>query len=307
MLRQSQRMDALDPRKTECFVTAVTTGTIRSAAEQLGLEPSTVSRSIAALETTIGTPLIERSRSGVKTTEAGTLLIGYLQRQSASLEVLRSEFDALADMKRGNVMIAVGEGFVSDLFDRAMYDFHHQYPDITFGLSVGSTEHVIHHVTTEHAHVGLAYNVPGDPQIRIETAARQPLVALVLKGGAFDTGTAFDLKTLTALPCAIMPKSFGIGTMIAATEAEKGVRMRALVETGSIAALKAYVRNDMGYTILPRFVAEAELSSGAFSAYPIAAETFSDGVASVIRKHGRRLPQAAQLFIRQLSKMAAFR
>ncbi|WP_022705030.1 LysR substrate-binding domain-containing protein [Pseudorhodobacter ferrugineus] len=206
-------------------------------------------------------------------------------------------------MKRGTVLIAVGEGFVGDLFDQTMCAFNTQYPDISFGLTVGSTEHV----ASEQAHIGLAYNVSSDPLLRVELSAHQPLVALFRKGGRFDHSTALDLKTLAKLPCAVPPKSFGIGAMIAATEAKQGIRMRALVEAGSIAALKAFVRNDMGYTILPRFVVEAELSDGLFAAYPIAPDAFPGGVASLIRREGRRLPIAAQLFLRQMSKMAAFR
>jgi DNA-binding transcriptional LysR family regulator len=300
-------MNTLDPRQTDCFIAALKSGTIRSAAEHLGLEPSTVSRNISALEAATATALVERGRNGVRPTQAGALLLDYLHSQAAALEVLQSEFDALAQMKRGNILVAVGEGFVSDLIDHAMSTFNRTYPDITFSLTVGSTEHVSHLVATEQAHIGLAYNVPSDPRLRVEFSARQPLVALVRKGGAFDTEIAFDVKTLAALPCAVPPKSFGIGAMIAACEARHGVRMHALVETGSIAALTTFVRNDMGYTILPRFVVEAELAQDIFAAYPITTDTFEDGVAALIRKEGRRLPQAAQLFLKHLTNMAAFR
>lgn len=299
-------MNALDPRQTDCFVSAVQSGTIRLAAEQLGLEPSTVSRNIAALEAATSTILLERSRSGVKATEAGALLLKYIHKQSTELEVLQSQFDAVANMKRGNILVAVGEGFVGDLFDQALCDFNQAYPDITFGLTVGSTDHVVNQIATEQAHLGLAYGVACDPQVRVEISTYQPLVALVLKDGRFDAGGPLDLTSLSQLPCAVPPKSFGIGAMIAASEAKRGVRMNALVETGSIAAIKAFVHNDMGYTILPKFVVEAEIAAGTFLAFPIAADAFPGGVASMIRKEGRRLPQAAQLFMRQLGKMAAF-
>jgi DNA-binding transcriptional LysR family regulator len=306
MLHHSQQMNAFDSRQTDCFVAAVQSGTIRSAAEKLGLEPSTVSRNISALEAATSSTLLERSRSGVKVTEAGAMLLDYIHKQATELEVLQSQFDALANMKRGNILIAVGEGFVGDLFNQAMCDFNKDYPDITFGLSVGSTDHVVDQIATEQSHLGLAYSVAADPRLRVEMSAYQPLVSLVRKAGQFDTDAPFDLQSLAKLPCAVPPKSFGIGAMIAASEAKSGLRMNALVETGSIAAIKAFVQNDMGYTILPRFVVEAEIASGAFVAYPIAAEAFSGGVASMIRKEGRRLPQAAQLFMRQLGKMDAF-
>jgi DNA-binding transcriptional LysR family regulator len=154
--------------------------------------------------------------------------------------------------------------------------------------------------------LGLAYNVPKTPQIRVQASSEQPLVGLVKRGGAYDTDQPFTLDDLASMPCAIPPKSFGIGALITAVEAKQGLRLRAVIETGSIAALKAFVRNDMCCTILPRFVVESELSAGTMVARPIPTKVFPDGQSSLIRKEGRRLPQAAQLLLKHLKSMSAF-
>jgi DNA-binding transcriptional LysR family regulator len=73
-LRNIWTMKPFDPRQTECLIFAVKTGTIRAAAAHLGLEPSTVSRNIAALERLTATTLLERTKTGVRPTEAGALL-----------------------------------------------------------------------------------------------------------------------------------------------------------------------------------------------------------------------------------------
>jgi DNA-binding transcriptional LysR family regulator len=306
MLRKTQRMRNLDPRQTDCFLAAIQTGTVRAAAAYLGIEPSTVSRNITALEKAVATALLERGRTGVRTTPAGALLLGFLHKQNADLELLQSDLDDLAKMKRGNVAVACGEGFVGALFDSALTEFSCSYPDITFTLTVGSTEHVMHEIASEQAHLGLAYNVLSDPQIRVQARKDQPLAAVVCKGGRFDLAGAFDLNALTKMPCVVPPKSFGIGTLIAQLETRAGIRIRAAIETGSIAAIKGFVRNDMGYAILPRFVVEGEIASGQMACYPLPFDAASNGVASLIRKQGRALPQASQLFMRHLSQMAAF-
>ncbi len=306
LLRYKQGMQNLDPRQTSCFLTAVQRGTVRAAAEQLALEPSTISRNIAALEKVLATTLIERGRLGVRATEAGTLLVAFLSQQQGALDLLQSEFDALANMKRGKVSIAVGEGFIGDFFDNALAAFSSTYPDITFALTVGSTEDVLYQVTSEQAHLGLAYNVPNTPQIRVHATSTQPLVALVKRQGIYDIAQPLALDELAEMRCAIPPQSFGIGALLATVEAQQGVRFRAVIETGSISALKAFVRNDMGYTILPRFVVESELSAGTLVARAIPTEIFPDGQSSLIRKEGRKLPQAAQLLIKHLKSMSAF-
>jgi DNA-binding transcriptional LysR family regulator len=165
---------------------------------------------------------------------------------------------------------------------------------------------VIHQITSEQAHLGLAYNVGKDPQIRVETSASQPLAALVKKAGIYDIAVPLDFKSLATMPCAIPPKGFGIGVMIAAAEAKHGTRLRAVVETGSIAALKSFARNDMGLTILPKFVVDSELSAGTLTARPITSSAFPNGVSSLLRKEGRKLPQAAHLMLPYLKAMSAF-
>lgn len=299
-------MQDIEPKQATCFLVAVKAGSVRAAAEQMGLEPSTVSRNIAALEKVMATTLIERGRHGVRSTDAGSLLLSYLKRREGELDLLRSEFDALANMKRGKVVIAVGEGFVGDLFDSALVSFSAQFPDISFSVNVGSTDYVMQQVISDQAHLGVAYNVTKDPRIRVESATAQPLVALVRRGGMYDMKSPLDLTAISQIPCAIPPKTFGIGAMITAVEAKYGMRLRGVVETGSIAALKAFVRNDMGCTILPRFVVESELSDGTLTAHRISSEAFADGVSSLIRKEGRKLPQAANLLLSQLKKMSAF-
>lgn len=129
-----------EPKHILSFKTALTAGTIRAAADQLGLEPSTVSRNIASLEKQLATALIERGRKGVLPTEAGLLLLDYAQRQSGEMEALRSQLDALANMERGAISIALGEGFVSDFSQSVLEKFSRDHTEITFSLNVGSTD-----------------------------------------------------------------------------------------------------------------------------------------------------------------------
>lgn len=96
----------------------------------------------------------------------------------------------------------------------------------------------MHQITSEQAHIGLAYNVPRDPQFKVETSATQPLIALVRTGGIYDKTEPLDLAALPKMPSAIPPKAFGVGAIISAAEAKHGVRLRTVFETRSIAALK---------------------------------------------------------------------
>jgi DNA-binding transcriptional LysR family regulator len=299
---------ALDPKHCAAFLAAAHSGSLRGAAEALGLEPSTLSRNIAALEKQLGTPLLERHSKGILLTEAGGLLQDYLRRQSSELELMQSQFDALRGMQRGTIALAVGEGFVSDLFNNALKSFSETYPRLTYTLTVGATDSVAHLVKTDQAHLGLAYNPDPDPQIKPLASANRPLVLLAARTSPYaDLPDPVPLALAATLPCALLHSGSGVGAMLRLAESREGLRLPALVETHSIAVLKAFVHSGMGVTYLPRFVVTAEIAGGAILAKPLQNNGFGQGQAQLFARNGRHLPQAAQKLARHLARcMSAF-
>ncbi|MEP3053674.1 MULTISPECIES: LysR family transcriptional regulator [Rhodobacterales] len=291
-----------EPKHILSFKTALTAGTIRAAADQLGLEPSTVSRNIASLEKQLATALIERGRKGVLPTEAGLLLLDYAQRQSGEMEALRSQLDALANMERGAISIALGEGFVSDFSQSVLEKFSRDHTEITFSLNVGSTDQTADAVIEDRAHIGLAFDVAPNPRLNVIAQADRSLVVVCQKGGKFDAAGEVKIADFSGLPCAFLNKGYGVGAVIADMEASHGFRARAVMETGSIAALKAFVRSDLGITLLPEFVVADDINAGNLRARAVAVSNFGSGKVSLFVRQGRRLPLAAQKLIPIMSR-----
>ncbi len=68
---------SFDFRQLRYAIAAADHGSFYRAARILDVEQSTLSRAILKLERSIGTPIFERSRSGVKMTLAGNAFIPY--------------------------------------------------------------------------------------------------------------------------------------------------------------------------------------------------------------------------------------
>ncbi|MEO9825070.1 MAG: LysR family transcriptional regulator [Paracoccaceae bacterium] len=291
-----------EPKHILSFKTALAAGTIRAAADELGLEPSTVSRNIASLEKQLATALIERGRKGVMPTEAGLLLLDYAERQSGEMEALRSQLDALANMERGAIAVALGEGFVSDFIQSVLAEFSRDHPEITFSLNVGSTDQMTDAVIDDRAHVGLAFDVAPNARLNVVAQAERRLVVICKRGGQFDATGKVKVSAFSNLPCAFLNKGYGVGAVIADMEASHGFRARAVMETGSIAALKAFVRSDLGITLLPEFAMADGIKAGTLRAREVAAANFGRGKVSLFVRQGRRLPLAAQKLIPAMSR-----
>lgn len=242
----------------------------------------------------MGIVLLERSRRGAVPTEAGRRLLTFLQQQASDLEALRADFDALQGLRRGEITLAIGDGFISDFTSNALPSFRKALPGITFRLHSGSTEQIMQAVKNDEAHIGFAFNPPPDPSVRVLQKRRQPMSALYAPG--FDLGAgdgALSIQQLAKLPMALPMASFGIGVLLRETEAAYGVRFQALVEANSLAALRNFVREGLGVTILPAFVVAHEMASGIIAAKPLDVPELTRGEAAVMTRIGRRLPEAA--------------
>ncbi|SFT32698.1 LysR family transcriptional regulator [Sedimentitalea nanhaiensis] len=302
-------MFKIDTVQSASFLVACEEGSIRSASERLGVEPSTISRQIKALETSLGTALIERGRKGVRPTEAGTILRTYLKHQQSEQETLLSEFDALKGMRRGELMIAVGDGFISDFVGNAMTSYKAAFPGFTYDLLSGSTEQVLHAVRTDRAHLGLAYNAGKERAIRTAAQVKQPLDLLVSPTSEWaDLSEPVTMAQLETLPSALLKSGFGVGDMIAVAEGAHGVRLRALVHSNSLAVLRSFVREGLGVTVLPAFVVTREIADGTIATKRLAVPELRKGEASVFTRYGRRLPEGVTRLVDHITRsMVAFR
>lgn len=298
----------MDDKLTSTFKFVCDQGSIRAVAVSLDQEPSTVSRRLTALEEELGIQLLERRKKGVTPTEAGNLLLQHLRGQAAEFEALTAEFDALRGMRRGNVSLAVGEGFISDLVKNALPSFKRAYPEITFDIRSGSTEAVVHDIQNDAAHLGFVFNAKSDRHCKVLTHIAQPLQLLVRPSSDWATASApVSISSLAAMPSALLASGSGIGAMVREVETIYGVRFNRTLKANSLAAIRNFVREGLGVTVLPAFVVAQEIADGTIAAVPLDVPEFARGEVSLIARSGRRLPEVAiKLANHAMRSMLAF-
>lgn len=107
-------MDVLDSKAMRIFTTVARTGSIRSAAEQLFVAPTIVSRQIADVERNTGLPLFERTSRGVRLTDAGYLVLEHATRVQEDSALLNEQLTHLYGLQKSSIRISCGEGFLGD-------------------------------------------------------------------------------------------------------------------------------------------------------------------------------------------------
>src|SRR5258707_13210425 len=99
----------MDIKQLKALVTVVEVGSVTRAAELLHLVQPAVTRQIHALEHELGVPLFERTRQGMRPTEAGTTLAERARRALTELDRARSELSPVPGTVTGLVSIGLLE------------------------------------------------------------------------------------------------------------------------------------------------------------------------------------------------------
>lgn len=102
-------------------------GALAPAAKALGVDPSTVSRRIAALEKALGAELVARTPDGMTLTAAGQAAAAVARKIDGELRTLAAELAGSLDAPAGTVRVSTTEAFATNVM-RAVAPLHAQYP-----------------------------------------------------------------------------------------------------------------------------------------------------------------------------------
>lgn len=127
----------MDLRHLHHFDTLARAGSLHRAARQLGLRQPALSQSIRALETDVGTRLIERSPTGSRLTQAGGVFLKEIRAILAALE--RAVHSArLAASSATPLRLGIAGDIATGQVVAALQKFHQNYPANPLVLGDGS-------------------------------------------------------------------------------------------------------------------------------------------------------------------------
>lgn len=113
--------------------------TLAAAGARVGLDASTLSRRLAALEESLGTRLFDRTREGLVPTEAAELLLPAAEEMAAAHVRFVQDARGFEAAAEGSVRLSVPPGLAESLIGPALVRLHAKHPRIRVELdaSVG--------------------------------------------------------------------------------------------------------------------------------------------------------------------------
>lgn len=278
-------------------------GSMRAAADGLGVAVSSISRQIAQLERQLGVALLERGRRAAKLTEAGAALIEYHRDRQAQRERLEHRLEEIRGSRAGRVTVAIGEGFIGELFATMLAQFVADYPQLGVDVRMtASSNEAARLVAEDEAHVGLAFQALQRARVRTVGSVSQSLCVVVPAGHALAGVKAVPLQQLEPYRLCLPEATFRTRQLLRAVEVAENCTLRPSITSNSINLLKSLVRAGEFVTLLPELAVHEELERGDFVTLPLATSLLPDTGVQVLTRAGRQLSPAAQTLAKALTE-----
>ncbi len=274
------------------FYEAARLGSMRLAADKIGVAVSSISRQIAQLETEMGIALIERGRRSIRLTEAGRLAFEYHRNQLAGREALMNQLQDLRELRTGHIGLAVGEGFLGGAFTTIIDSFRRRNPGISVAVTVGTTAELEQMVLEDEAHIGLIRHTSSEPKIRTRASVAQPLMVICAPAHPAASCEILTLADLARYDLCLPPKGFRIRTILHDAEKRAQIWLAPKLVTTSLQMMRDTAAAGGAVTVLPRLSVLAEIEAGTLVARPIGDAALEHTTISLIHRLGRQLDGA---------------
>ena len=265
----------------------VRAGSIRKAAERLGIAASSINRQIIALETEYGVALFERLPRKLRLTVAGELLIGHVRQTLRDQAQMRSRLIDLQGQRRGLVRVATIGGLVPSVFPPLLSWMREHHPFVKLVVRAMPLDAVVGAVLSGEAELGLGYQLPTDPRLRM--LARVPSRIGVVMAPDHPLAGLADISIADCLgyPMIIPDTSITIGALLADAFERSSVQVDTVVETNSIELLRQAATIGQTLAFLSEIEAGLDQSRGALTFVPLRApEPFVQELRLVARRAG---------------------
>lgn len=128
----------LSAQDLEIVLALTRTGSLARAGESLGVDASTVFRSIQRIERGLGQSLFARSRAGYQPLELGLALAEHAEQVETQLEQARSVLQRSPEQVAGSVRIATTDTVLHGLVAPALQSLAAQHPLLDYELHAGN-------------------------------------------------------------------------------------------------------------------------------------------------------------------------
>jgi DNA-binding transcriptional LysR family regulator len=272
----------------------VRAGSIRKAAQRLGVAPSSISRQIVELEEELGAAVFDRIAGKLSLTSAGELLVDHIRQTLKEHEQLVHRIDNLSLPDQGALTIATMNGLVGGVIARSAFEFSLRYPAVRFDISSMKRHQIVERVRSGEADIGIGYNLAAHGQVRTIAANKVRVVAVMRPEHPLAGAEAFRFADCKEYPIVLADKTMYLQRVIRDALEKNHLRVEAVLSTDSIDLMKRFLADEQSIAFLSEVDVMEDVREGTLVALPILDTTMERQTLSIIeREHAVAGPVTA--------------
>jgi DNA-binding transcriptional LysR family regulator len=291
----------MDFKQLKALVTVVEVGSVTRAAELLHLVQPAVTRQIKTLEQEFGVPLFERTRQGMRPTDAGANLAARARRALAELERARAELAPSPGVITGVVTLGLLESAAALIAEPMLSAVLHDHPAIELRLQTGYSGHLQRWLDEGELDLTLLYNLTSSPSLNVTPLVREQLWVVASPAEGLHAGQPVPFSNLVDRSFVMPTAGHGLRVLIEAAAGRAAIKLDTSVQTNSMALQKQLVLAGHGLTILPAAGIAADVAAGTASAAPLRDPEVWRSIVLAMPRTGR-IPPAVGVVAREMTR-----
>ncbi len=292
----------IDLTSLQLFVAVCELGSIARAAEQAFIAASAVSKRLSDLESTVGTPLLQRHSRGVLLTPAGESLLHHARSVLFGLERMQSELAEYTDGVRGHVRVHANISAIVQFLPEDLGAFAAQHPQIKIDLQEHLSPAVLHAVQEGAADLGLC-NLPATALgkgLQSRPYRSDRLVLIAPQGHPLSARKMVRFADVLAYDIVGLHAGSSISLAMRAAAAHAGHALRQRIQVTSLDAMCRMIDNGLGVGLLPDRAFALLQGLGRLVAVPLD-EPWAQRELRLVARDFAALPTTARLLAEHLS------
>ena len=294
-------MRDLDLTSLRLFVAVCETRNIARAAEQQAIVGSAISKRLAALEDTVGTPLLVRRRHGVAPTPAGETLLEHARALLARAAQIERDMAGYAAGVRGHVRVLATQSATAESLAADVAAFlkapGHQH--IRIDMEEAVSTQVLRAVREGSASLGICWDAADLRGLHHWPWRGDRLAVVMPPGHALARRKRLALADTLPYEQVSLPPESAVQVMLQRAAALAGQPIRYRVVAATFDAALRVVRSRLAIAILP-----AELSAPYAEAFELRVTPLTDAWAqrrfAIACRDPEALTPAARLLVEHL-------
>jgi DNA-binding transcriptional LysR family regulator len=293
--------DDLPYEAMRTFAEVARQGSFSRAGQVLYRSQSAVSAQVAKLEDVVGRRLLDRTTKRVELTEAGRVLLGYLQQSEALLEQAGRELEDLDQLERGRLVICASDTTGCYRLPAILQRYRARHPGIEIVIRNATSPRTAQAVLDHEVDLGIVTLVDIDPGLEAVPLFRRKDVLICHPAHPLARRKRVLLRDLESQPFILLDDRCSSRRILDDLCREARVVLSIRMELSSIEVIKRFVRIDAGLSVAPEMAVQEEVAAGTLATVEITdMQRAPRHEMGVVYKRGRYLTLAARSFLEEL-------